>query len=62
MDTEAEGDVELLLDTEMLQLPDVSPFVLKSNPYVVEELFSQWLSLPETGRLVLRFIFMLLFV
>ncbi|XP_022138599.1 probable serine/threonine protein phosphatase 2A regulatory subunit B''delta [Momordica charantia] len=52
MDTEAEGDVELLLDTEMLQLPDVSPFVLKSNPYVVEELFSQWLSLPETGRLV----------
>lgn len=59
MDMEVEGDLEFLLDIEMLQLPEVSSFAMKSNPYVVEALFSQWLSLPETGRLVLlRFIFL----
>ncbi|KAK9288332.1 hypothetical protein L1049_016783 [Liquidambar formosana] len=48
---EVVGDVASL-DPEMLQLPDVSPSALKSNPSPVEELFSQWLSLPETCRLV----------
>lgn len=63
MDMDAVGDLEFPLDLEMLQLPEVSYFALKSNPYVVEALFSQWLSLPGTGRLVLlRFILILRFV
>ncbi|OVA02372.1 EF-hand domain [Macleaya cordata] len=45
------GDVASL-DVELLQLPEVSPLALKSNPHVAEELFSQWLSLPDTTRLV----------
>jgi serine/threonine-protein phosphatase 2A regulatory subunit B'' len=45
------------LDTDMLQLQEVSPFALKSSPHVAEELFSQWLSLPDTSRLVNRFIY-----
>lgn len=40
------------LDPELLQLPEVSPFVLKASPQLAEELFSQWLSLPDTIRLV----------
>ncbi|KAF2294935.1 hypothetical protein GH714_027138 [Hevea brasiliensis] len=39
------------LDPELLQLPEVSPFVLKASPQIAEELFSQWLSLPGTSRL-----------
>ncbi|MBA0830895.1 hypothetical protein Goarm_015392, partial [Gossypium armourianum] len=31
---------------------ELSPLALNSNPFLVEELFSLWLSLPETGRLV----------
>ncbi|KAF5736743.1 serine/threonine protein phosphatase 2A regulatory subunit B''beta-like [Tripterygium wilfordii] len=45
------GDVASL-DPEMLQLPELSPLALKSQPYIAEELFSQWLSLPDTARLV----------
>lgn len=51
MDIEETGDA-VLLDPDMLQLPEVSTFALKSSPYVAEELFSQWLSLPDTSRLV----------
>ncbi|XP_058101570.1 serine/threonine protein phosphatase 2A regulatory subunit B''beta-like isoform X1 [Magnolia sinica] len=51
MDMELVGDIASL-DPELLQLPEVSPLALKSNPYVADELFSQWLSLPETGRMV----------
>ncbi|PIA45442.1 hypothetical protein AQUCO_01700754v1 [Aquilegia coerulea] len=51
MDMEVVGDI-VSFDPELLQLPEVSPLALKSNPYISQELFSQWLSLPETGRLV----------
>ncbi|KAF3456758.1 hypothetical protein FNV43_RR01412 [Rhamnella rubrinervis] len=45
----------LLLDMETLHLPDVlsPPSVTTSSPCnIVDELFSQWLSLPDTVRLV----------
>ncbi|XP_043720561.1 serine/threonine protein phosphatase 2A regulatory subunit B''beta-like isoform X2 [Telopea speciosissima] len=51
MDMELAGDVASL-DPELLQLPEVSPLALKSNPHIAEELFTQWLSLPDTSRLV----------
>lgn len=41
-------------DAELLQLTEVSPLALKSNPSFVESLFEQWLSLPDTNRLVLE--------
>lgn len=40
------------LDAELLQLAEVSPLAIKSNPDFVEKLFEQWLSLPGTNRLV----------
>ena len=52
MDTDFNGDVGCL-DAELLQLPEVSPLALKSNPYVIEKLFDQWLTLPETASLVI---------
>lgn len=51
MDVEFVGDV-LSLDPELLQLPEVSPLALKSNPKLLEELFELWLSLPDTSKLV----------
>ncbi|CAN1760352.1 Probable serine/threonine protein phosphatase 2A regulatory subunit B''gamma [Linum perenne] len=38
-------------DPDILQLPELSPLALKSNPFLAERLFSQWLSLPHTSRL-----------
>ncbi|KMS98025.1 hypothetical protein BVRB_4g096520 isoform A [Beta vulgaris subsp. vulgaris] len=51
MEMDFNGDL-VSLDAELLQLPEVSPLALKSNPYLAQELFEQWLSLPETNRLV----------
>lgn len=51
MDMDFNGDVGCL-DAELLQLTEVSPLAIKSNPYVAEKLFEQWLSLPDTSPLV----------
>ncbi|CAH9097403.1 unnamed protein product [Cuscuta europaea] len=51
MDVDFTGDVASL-DTELLQLPEFSPLAIKTNSYVVEMLFDQWLSLPNTAALV----------
>lgn len=40
------------LDPELLQLQEVSSFAVKASPQLADELFAQWLSLPDTGRLV----------
>ncbi|XP_020578971.1 probable serine/threonine protein phosphatase 2A regulatory subunit B''delta isoform X2 [Phalaenopsis equestris] len=40
------------LDPDLLQLAEISPLALKENPHVAEQLYAQWLSIPETVRLV----------
>jgi len=40
------------LDVELLLLPDFPALALKSNHNFIEKLFDQWLSLPESNRLV----------
>lgn len=42
-----------LLDPDLLQLPELSPVSLRANPFLAEELFSLWLSLPDTNKLVI---------
>ncbi|GAB2287457.1 hypothetical protein Dimus_021835 [Dionaea muscipula] len=51
MNMDSNGDL-VCLDAELLQLSEVSPLALKSNICLAQELFEQWLSLPETNRLV----------
>lgn len=51
IDTETVGD-GASLDPRQLQLPEVSAMALKKSPEIAEELYSEWLSLPETARLV----------
>ncbi|KAK1260659.1 hypothetical protein QJS04_geneDACA002378 [Acorus gramineus] len=51
MDVETTGNVTSF-DPDLLQLPEVSPLALKENPHIAEGLYEQWLSLPETSRVV----------
>ncbi|KAI9078373.1 hypothetical protein K1719_039592 [Acacia pycnantha] len=51
MNMEIVSDVAAL-DVELLQLPELSALALKSNLNFVEKLFEQWLSLPESNRVV----------
>lgn len=51
MDAEVERDVTAL-DPDLLQLAEVSPSALKQNPEIAQELYSQWLTLPETSKMV----------
>ncbi|KAJ1295192.1 hypothetical protein BS78_01G205400 [Paspalum vaginatum] len=40
------------LDPELLQLPELAPGALRENSVIVDTLYSQWLVLPETTKLV----------
>ncbi|KAG1361839.1 serine/threonine protein phosphatase 2A regulatory subunit B''beta [Cocos nucifera] len=51
MDAEVERDVTAL-DPDLLQLAEVSPLALKQNPEIAQELYLQWLTLPETSKMV----------
>ena len=54
MDVDFNGDVAVL-NSDLLQLADVSPLAIKANSFVAETLFDQWLSLPDTLTLVFNF-------
>ncbi|KAJ1694315.1 hypothetical protein LUZ63_011013 [Rhynchospora breviuscula] len=51
MDAETGKDVALL-NPDLLQIAEVSPSAIKENPHIVQNLYSQWLSLPDTTKLV----------
>ncbi|KAJ8899496.1 hypothetical protein K2173_018470 [Erythroxylum novogranatense] len=48
MEIDTVGGNDTYLDPQLLELPEVSPFALKASPQLAEDLFSQWLSLPDT--------------
>ncbi|CAD5311668.1 unnamed protein product [Arabidopsis thaliana] len=52
MDIDGVDDDLHILDPELLQLPGLSPSPLKPTSLIADDLFSQWLSLPETATLV----------
>uniref|UniRef100_A0A2N9IPS2 Uncharacterized protein n=1 Tax=Fagus sylvatica TaxID=28930 RepID=A0A2N9IPS2_FAGSY len=54
--------MEIMIDAasfeaKLLQLQEVSPLTLRSNPIFVQMLFKQWLSLPDSNRLVIIMLF-----
>lgn len=51
MESVVVGDMACL-DAELLQLPEMSPLAIKSNPDFAQKLFEQWLSLPDANKLV----------
>ncbi|KAL5225947.1 hypothetical protein ABZP36_012586 [Zizania latifolia] len=52
MEVEAARKDAAALDPELLQLPEVAPSALRENSAIVEALYSQWLALPETSKMV----------
>jgi hypothetical protein len=58
MDIDGVDDDLHILDPELLQLPGLSPSPLKPTSLIADDLFSQWLSLPETATLVATFLFL----
>ncbi|KAG8091967.1 hypothetical protein GUJ93_ZPchr0012g20496 [Zizania palustris] len=52
MEVEAARKDAAALDPELLQLPEVAPGALRENSAIVEALYSQWLALPETSKMV----------
>lgn len=52
MDVDVARDVSSF-DPELLQLQEISSIALKDNPQIADQLYMQWLTLPETARLVI---------
>ena len=52
MEVEAARRDASALDPELLQLPELAPGALRENSIIVEALYSQWLVLPESSKLV----------
>ena len=52
MEVEAARRDASALDLELLQLPELAPGALRENSSIVEALYSQWLVLPESSKMV----------
>lgn len=51
MDVEVARDVASF-DPDLLQLQEISSMALKENPQIADQLYCQWLTIPDTARLV----------
>jgi serine/threonine-protein phosphatase 2A regulatory subunit B'' len=52
MEVEAARRDASALDPELLQLPELAPGALRENSTIADALYTQWLVLPETAKLV----------